>query len=328
MRTARSAILAGLLTLSASATAGDFLELRNYHPFLRVFGAPTFRADALTPEGELRHHWSFDLANHANQGALPDEAIVLDGEGYVLEWSARYGLGERVELDLAVPLVGYASGLLDNAIDEWHDLIGAPEGFRNGPNNQLRIAYVRDGAFRFDLTDDSAGLGDLRLGVAVGLGEPREDRGLTARLAVKLPTGDPDDLHGSGGVDSSAVLAYRREWTVAGRGLGLGLDAGITHLGASDVLPDLQKTWVPSAGAGLRWGVTDNAALLVQLHLQGAYFDSELDELGGVTSQLGLGGAVRLPAAGLELAVGVVEDLDTDSTPDVVFHLELRTRRD
>jgi hypothetical protein len=62
----------------------------------------------------------------------------------------------------------------------------------------------------------------------------------------------------------------------------------------------------------------------MQLAMQGEYFDSELDELGGSTASLAVGGAFRLRRLGVELDVALIEDLISDATPDFGLYLSVR----
>ena len=76
--------------------------------------------------------------------------------------------------------------------------------------------------------------------------------------------------------------------------------------------------WMPRSVGGLAstWHATGRFGITAQLQAQGAYIDSDLDELGGSTIQLAVGGVYRWPAHGVALRLALVEDLISDATPD------------
>ena len=65
----------------------------------------------------------------------------------------------------------------------------------------------------------------------------------------------------------------------------------------------------------------EHAQWAAQLQAQGAYIDSDLDELGGSTIQLAVGGVYRWPAYGIAVRFALVEDLISDATPDFGLYL-------
>jgi hypothetical protein len=59
------------------------------------------------------------------------------------------------------------------------------------------------------------------------------------------------------------------------------------------------------------------------LQAQGAYLDSDLDELGGSSIQLAVGGIYRFPRHGVSLRFALVEDVISDATPDFAVHMAI-----
>ncbi len=84
-------------------------------------------------------------------------------------------------------------------------------------------------------------------------------------------------------------------------------------------MAELQRSAVPYGGAALRWQATKRLALATQLHVQGPYFNANLDELGGTTFQLAFGADVRLQRTLLRFAI--VEDIAAGAAPDFALHL-------
>ena len=62
-----------------------------------------------------------------------------------------------------------------------------------------------------------------------------------------------------------------------------------------------------------------------QIHAQSAYYDSALDELGGRTVQLALGGHYAFSDRKHFLSVALVEDVYDNATTDVALYVSLHS---
>ena len=308
-------LLAG--TAAADEPVESALPLRNLNPFLQVFGSPQFTTDRLAEPGRWEFGMSLDIANDADTGELPGERVVIDAEIHVAAFTLRRRVAERFELGLYVPYVSINGGFLDNVITEWHSAFGISNSKRAGESGQVALIYERDGSAGFAMTSSGAGIGDVQLTAAMPLG------GFTLRSAVKFPTGDPDSLLGSGGTDVSLGLYASHITTVFERDLQMSGFAGAVALGDGEVLPDLQRSVVPYGGFALRWQATPKLGLMAQWYAQGSYFDSDIDEIGTSTLQLGVGVDYRLSDDGLRLRLGLAEDIVSNATPDVAFQLSI-----
>jgi hypothetical protein len=300
-------------------------SIRNQNPVLQVFGLPVPQGGTITSRNTLQNHLTFSLANHANRAQTADERIVLDGESYYLDAQFRYGFAERWEVGLDVPHVTHTSGTLDNFIEGWHGAFGFSNSQRDGPSNRLEMRYERHGTTELLQDRDSRGIGDIRLTGAYQLVPERPGgRSLALRGLVKLPTGQAKRLRGSGATDLALSLEMTDHQTLSSYQAGLFLQAGALLLGDGDVLPDLQRKSVAFGALGLQWHWTDNVHLAAQLSLQSRYFDSSLDELGGSTSSLSVGGGLALRRLGIVVDLAIIEDLISDTTPDFGIYLSVR----
>lgn len=331
-RTRRVLFALGLLAWSLVATAQQVtshgVPLRNQNPLMQIFGLPPFQSAKLAPPGALNYQVSFDIVNHAESGASPVEEIEFDGESYFLSLSLRRGWKNRIEVGVDVPLVAHAGGFLDNAIENWHDLLGLSNSKRRGPGDQLVFRYARAGETQYELNSRSFDLGDVQLSAAVPLREGSDDNpfNMSLRGSIKLPTGSADDLSGSGATDvslgiyaSSSHTLWRRELDVSGF-------AGALLLGDGDVLADIQRSVVPFGGIAASWWATERFAISVQLQAESPYFDSELDELGGASAQLAVGFDYRMRNQATSLHLAITEDIAASrtTTPDFGVHFSVR----
>lgn len=302
----------------AGEPATDAFPLRNHNPLLQVYGLPSFETHELVAPGGVDVALSIDVANDMEEADRSGQDLLIDSESLVFNLSLRKRIGKRYEIGLDVPWVDHSGGSLDNVIFEFHDFFGLSNSSRNGPDDQFGIRFARDGTTLFEMFEPAAGIGDVRLSAAAAFGR------VTLRAGVKLPTGDPDKLTGSGAADLSLGAHRGGSTTLFDRDLAYSGFLGVLALGDGEVLPTLQRTVVPYAGFALRWHATERFSVATQLFAQGEYYDIGLHELGGGTSQLAFGFDYRFPKQGLLLRAAIAEDVALDAAPDFALHLSLR----
>jgi hypothetical protein len=317
---ARTIIALLLVMISAPATAAglDVFELRNQHPFLHIYGLPPLQQAALAERGTSNYAVVLSIVNNAEIRDIETESIVLDGETYFLDLTFRRRVHERLEIGVDIPFVKHSKGFLDRMIYDWHDFWGISNSKRGEPHNQLDYTYENNGSVRQQISTSSFGVGDVQLSAAVPLiaGGEGGSRHVTVRFTVKLPTGDSVDVHGSGAADAALGIHAQDSGQLFGRELAYLGFAGLLGLGGGDVLADQQRTAVPYGGLAATWHATARFGVTAQLQAQGSYFDSDLDELGGGSIQLAVGGVYRWPGSGVAFRFALVEDVISDATPD------------
>jgi hypothetical protein len=317
-----AALVAGAPAGAAPVDIG--FPVRTHNPFLQIYGLPAFETADLVAAGRNAWDASFDIANHADAATSGSESVVLDGESYYLTLAWRRRVSDWLEVGVDLPFTAHAEGFLDNFIESWHDLFGMTNSKRQGPANQLDFEYSHPDIEPFSLTSGVSGIGDVRLSAAVPL---RIGGGggtaLTLRAGLKLPTGDADDLLGSGGTDVSLAVYYSSRGAFGVDRLDLSAHAGVLVPGDSDLFAPVQASTVPFGGMAADWRFTDRLRGKTALYLQGEFLKSALDELGS-SIQLVVGGDYRFRDDDLALAFGIVEELFSDATVDFAIHLSLR----
>lgn len=308
-----------LVALSARANeqTGDAFPLRNHNPFLQVFGLPSFQTADLARPDRWDVGLSIDIANDADDADRLGEKLIIDAESRVLNLTIRRRIGERLEVGIDVPYVRHSGGSLDSVIFDFHDLVGLPNSNRDGPQNQYRLFFEQQGVTLFDTSTPTSGIGDAQISAAIGFDK------ITLRAAIKAPTGDPDNLTGSGAADLSLGAYSGAVTSLFERPLSYSGFVGLLALGDGEIMPDIQRSAVAYGGAALRWHATPRFALATQLYMQGPYFDANLDELGGSTFQLAFGADVRFKRSLLRVAI--VEDIAAGAAPDFALHLSFRS---
>jgi hypothetical protein len=202
-----------------------------------------------------------------------------------------YGISDRIDVSLAVPIVRTRLALLSNATI-----------YRIGTGGNLAVHYFRDsdaiggyGSTRqFFAEGSAAGVGDLVARVKATLVR-RGTRALAAGVDVRLPTGDEQNLLGSGAVGTRAFTAVSASLgalaphaNVAYQWNGKSLLAGDVRGSDKGDLPD-QFTY--ALGADVVMG--NRLSVIFDLFGQRVINSPRL--LSRTSTRTGVGGSVTLP---------------------------------
>jgi len=299
----------------------------NPNPFILIHGLPVAAPAALLERGESTLQLQFDLANHSKSATADGESVYLDGETYRTTLIWRRGLGEGWQIGVELPLVAHGRGVLDNFIEDWHDLFGFTNADRKPwPNNRLLLSYRREDVPEVEITHGSMGPGDIRLLASRALLSDEAGRRLTLNASLKLPTGDADRLRGSAAAGLALWLnadlpALLPQWRIGGY-----LHAGMLYAGEGEVLPDLQRNLIGFGGAGGYWHALTWLTLKCQLDLHSSFYRSSLAQLGRTSYLLSVGGSIPVAEGqgAVDLAIG--ENLINDTVPDFMLNLAYRRR--
>jgi hypothetical protein len=299
--------------------AAEPFPARDLNPLLAGFGLPSALPARLSGES-----WTvaadLNWASTSLMQRAGTEQLVVDAEireaRVTIGRSGSNGFAAQLEL----PYRYTGGGVLDEAIDSWHDFFGLPEGERTlMPSDRIRIAYARDGALLLDVDSSTSGLGD----VSVDFGRTLYSTSSGAAalwLSIKLPTGDADQFTGTGATDVSLAIAgdhrLSDNWSVFGQ-------AAVTWLGDGDRLPEQQNSVAWSGFAGVAWHAWRGLQLKAQLDAHSAVFDDADLDFFGEAVVLTFGGDYRF-ASGWRLDLAVSEDIAVESSSDVVFVFGLR----
>jgi hypothetical protein len=303
-------------------------DTQNQSPFIQIYGLP-FPGDAhLTPPGGKDFKVIFDLANNSLDDSAGTEKVTADGETYRTTLVGRYGFAQGIEFGVEIPYIAHSGGFLDAFIESYHSAFGFPQGDRGqAPRGRLLYQYRHNGIDRIKVDSSGSGLGDIRLTTALQL-HPRLDESPTAlalRASLKLPTGETDQLRGSGSTDMAVWLTASDDhklgsghWTLFGA-------AGILGMSDGKILEDQQRNWVEFGTIGIGWSPLSWVGFKMQINGHTSFFkDSDLVELNGNSAQLTIGGTFAV-FRHTTLDIGVTEDLIIKTAPDVVFHIAVQS---
>ena len=314
-----------LLFHFASESAGEALPDHDNGPLTGIFGLPeSTEGSEINIRGQ--HSWDTSLivASHNIGEARGAEVLRLDGETTRLAFTYRYGLSDKLDISVEVPYLWHQSGDLDSLVDSWHGFLGLPDGGARATREQdlLEVFYSDSQATLIDMTNDTSGISDVRLHAGWRLSET-EARSTALRFSIKLPTGDSDELLGSGGTDISLGLASDVVGLWGRAELSGFYRVNVTYLGEPDRLADRYNNLVGQISFGLGYNVHRNVGLRVQSRIRSAVYDSEIENLGTASVSLTFGAAFRMSDRH-RLVLSVGEGLNTRAAPDVSFQITFR----
>jgi hypothetical protein len=311
--------LALALLLISTPAAADPFPARDLNPLLAGFGLP-----AALPARLAGETWT--LAADLNWASVSlvqragSEQLIVDAETREARVTIGRAWSSGFAAQVQIPYRYTGGGVLDSAIDSWHELFGLPRGSRAfSPQDRVRIAYASGNTVFFDERSSQAGLADISLDFGRSLSSSAATAA-TAWLSIKLPSGDADRFTGSGATDASLAIAAEHRlgenWSAFGQ-------AGVAWLGEGERLADRQQDFAWSALAGIGWRAWRGLELKAQLDAHSAVFDEAGLDFLGEAFVLTVGGDYRF-ASGWQLDLAVSEDIAVESASDVVFVLGLK----
>ncbi len=264
-------------TVTAQETAGSLassgalgpIPVRNRRPYNLLFLQ-------FTPEtGDilLRHAERFDLQlDAANNLLIPSPSqgatIVEDNEVQRLGFTWRRGIGHGVEVGVESALLWRNGGFMDPLLSAYHGLFGL-QG--NGPDNpagrdaypQYRSLLLLKDAQGNTLVDqgNAFGLGETTLTVKRSLIPVQRRSALALRFGLKLPTGNPALLLGSGSVDAGLSLDLRYS---VGREIDLYANVGGVAMGRAVRVPGAQPSMIQGF-AGIEYHPNHRDSFVLQV---------------------------------------------------------------
>jgi hypothetical protein len=305
---------AALWAAAAGAQLAEPVHVRNLNPLVSIFGLPAWDT---VPIG-TKLGVTAEVANHYRFSLVGNERLMLDGETVRTNFAFTHGFATGWSLGVEVPYYRVSGGFLDDAIDGWHSAFGMPDGGRNArPEGELLYSFGEPLAPSFVLTEPQTGVGDTQLKFARLIGS---DQGFVVQASVKLATGDETMLAGSGSSDWAVTLLRTRPLLARKRAAGYYWGVGFVRAGDPEVVDFDANTWVPTAIIGGNWQLLPEFGFRGQIDVHGAFYDSQLEEIGETAIQATFSAFRRTGQRG-QVEFAVVEDLNVSTAPDVVVHV-------
>lgn len=227
-----------LASLGCAGEAQDFTPIatRNFRPYSLLF-LRFEPSGSVLGSGQRQFETDFTAANSFT--FVPNRLFAVQAEEdiEVDRLSLRYsqGLGKGFEFSGETSLEAVGPGFLDPIISWYHHTFLRLHTLRDSvPFGGHTVFSPSGGPF-----SGGFGFGDTSLFIAKDLGH-----GGLVRAGVKLPTGNPIELLGSGGVDAGI---YAQKQLRLGRKWCLTLDGGVIAQGVALRLQNV-RPWVTQEG--------------------------------------------------------------------------------
>jgi len=294
----------------------------NLNPMIQIFGLPSLNNQLIGKDGTIALELEQQVANFHSQTILPSESIKLDGETWRTSLNTSYVISKRSQVSLSIPYIRHSAGYLDSLIYNWHDALGLPQGGRTKEtNDNIDIHYLRNNEPILSQQETTSGIGDIRIKYAYSL--PLYEREMIIQSEIKLPTGNIDDLTGSEGTDFSMGFMINDAKTLKAQSISFWYGGAASYLeDTNNPIFENQNNAIFSARTGLGWLVNESITLKTQLDAHSAVYDSDTPELGDPAVMLTLGGDIHFSSR-YRLELSGVEDMMTDTSPDIIFTAKL-----
>ncbi|HZP80205.1 MAG TPA: DUF3187 family protein [Chthonomonadaceae bacterium] len=222
------------------------MPVRNGRPYNLLFLQFTPELPDTLPAGGTRFGLHLDVFNNL-LAPLPQGGATVqeDNETQRLLFSWRQGLGRRTELGVFVPALWRNGGFLDPFLSAWHSFFGLsgnaqddPAGRGAQPKYRSILRLVDANGVTQVNEGNAFGPGDVSVTLKRELLPTTPRSALTLRLGLKLPTGNPNRLLGSGNVDAGLSLDGRYN---VGRDILFFANVGGLLLGHANRVPNAQS---------------------------------------------------------------------------------------
>ncbi len=274
--------------------------------------------------GELeKGHWQVDVTTTwTNHWAWKRNKYLVDGEHLRTGFFVKYALTDWLHVRLEIPFLMRGGGLLDGPIMWFHNTFGFGQAGRDSfeKNRIATVLWRKDGGiYVLDTRDTWIGIEDIVLSASVRLTQgntwvPRT----SLSVHLKVPTGNKEQLFGSGGVDGGiAVCASKRIWKLYGY---LGLQ--YTLFTGEEIAGIPMRPYQLSVFSSVEYPWTDRFSLIVQ-EVMNTGPAKDFYQFSQVTNEVTFGmKAEFLPNTFLEF--GLIENLfHFDNSPDFGLHFGL-----
>ncbi|MBA4291626.1 hypothetical protein C0431_01515 [bacterium] len=221
------------------------LPIQNTRSVNQAYLRPLPLGPLLRP-GQNQTSWLLGIENEFRV----NQTIREDGESWRLRYLYRHA-SEQGEWLISIPLIHRGGGLLDSFIDLWHQNVVN----HSAPNREI-TPYGRNRYILHDGSRPSPGtnLGDLTTGYRFRLPA-------SPQISIKLPTGNPGQLLGSGGTD--LAFSCEQTWSIAPR-YDFTAQASLIYQSPSSGWT-ATRPWIATYNLALAYRITEHQSWILQL---------------------------------------------------------------
>nr|WP_320117762.1 DUF3187 family protein [uncultured Marinifilum sp.] len=295
----------------------------NQSPLIHFFGLQVNSGGVLLHKNEFIFSNYLNIANNATISQFTDELVYFDGEMYRNDIRLRYGLSDRFELSICLPLVRHSGGVMDSFISGWHEAFGLPGKARETMQNyNLTYLYQENDQTIVSMKDGKLKIGDISLLMGTSLLKTK-NHFMALRGFVKLPTGAKQDLVGSGTCDFGAQISATIYPNKRLNKFTWFYSLAYLRIGSGALLEDKVTRNIAFGNCGFAWYLGKRFVPKLQFDYHSAlYKQSITKQLGNSSVQLVLGSDYFVSKK-LILSASFTEDLIVNTSPDFVLQFGL-----
>jgi len=322
-----------LCTFAAQAR-GDWQETRPFGPlpmrsqnplYLQLLSMPLESAKAVQAQS-FESTLQITYSNIFEYYPIGPDFVFYDMELWRTAFNWKYGISERLDVGVEIPVVSQVGGFLDGFIQGYHDTFGFPNGGRQRePQNQYRFFLSRNGQTLIDYNRQSLGLADVVLRCKYQLTDFHKPQAFKASVALyaKLPTGEVDAGLSSGFADFGVSVFGQKSF---GR-WHLNSQLGLVQLGGHKFLDEHLRFGFVQFAQSVEWQAFKSLSFLTEVSGNSSAFKGfSANPMTDMVMDLTLGVAGAKPlhskiADELFYSVGFSEDV-LSRGPSVDFSLQ------
>jgi hypothetical protein len=253
--------------------------------------------------------------------ALPGENYLIDLELATLDVTFHYKFSEIWTAYLTASAVSYHGGILDSAIESFHDTFGFSSFGRPAVNrNDVNVIYdLRSAQLAAFNAPSDGGFLDPTIGLRyVGARMPAP-WSMALEAAVKVPVGGERMLLSSGEVDYGVQASFQRR----GQHHAFYVNAAAVYYGGAEFPVPEEAQFIPTLIIGYERVLTERTNLNLQVYVSTSVYDrqqTDLEELTGEKYQYSIG--LRHRAGRFLITFGFTENVQNiNNTPDIGLQL-------
>lgn len=229
--------------------------VRNFQPIQLLFLGMQGDRAAVIGKGALDIRVELAETSTVFDETLPSVTAMVKMEQLRSGLFLRYGLTDRLEVAMEIPLLYRYRGFLNGVISQVERLTSGLSPARAAlKNTGFVYNLTKSGQTLFSGSDGQLGLGDITLSSKYQVvTEQGWVPGLSLRLAVKVPSGDEGRFFGSGHADVGAGLAIEKKiadrWILYGNVNGIvptGKVAGLSVNPEMSAIAAIEYLWTPA----------------------------------------------------------------------------------
>ena len=298
------------------------LESRNQYPIYLLFYNFTPASAQTLPPHQFQLKTGISISNvFLYQASSPGYDVRMDLEVFRPFLHLRYGVTERIEVGAEIPFSHLSGGVLDGFIRLVHNFLGSEKDLRQVAGNyNFNYSFKHNDTDWFSPMRGTFGLGDVALTSKFKLfSSDLYLTDLSARVAIKIPSGDPQLSLGSGNWDFAFGLCFdyglHERWVTY-------VNLGGVIVGQPDTTADIKVNNYLTSMFAMEYLATEKLSLIVQFNHNSSLFDTGIRRVDQAGIQI-LGGIKYDFSPRFGIQFDMVEEMITYVAPDVTFNFLL-----